>query len=317
MPAVLVDFLVAVVNGLPAPLDYGVNLGGAVHGVGQYPGRAKKRGELDIDIRVFDFGLAGEPELTAEEFLGRRGCVEGLCAAGDLDDALVAMPSAFAGGGHSGAELVRVVEEGAAGRKRVGGAVAADLSAAGCGRALIHLPRRAVVELIVTAALEQPARLFWLALIAAAEVGGALVEAVLVRAAKGRLHVGMGGDAGEDARQAVEALLVLLGVDFGSWEGVYRLAYSSFSSGHLIFFCRARSQKINPPCDAICSRVKSVKIGAMCCIRSPCMSSKYFFAWCSAEIRRTGTQDSSCICRSLSVVAGARLKVCLRSELSK
>ena len=98
--------------GLPAPLDYGVNLGEAVHGVGQYAGRAKKRCELDIDIGVFNFGLAGEPELSAEEFLGRRWRAEGLCAAGDLDDALVAVPRAFAGGGHSGAELIRVVEEG-------------------------------------------------------------------------------------------------------------------------------------------------------------------------------------------------------------
>ena len=91
------------------------------------------------------------------------------------------------------------------------------MSAAGCGRALVRLPGRAVVELVVAAALEQPARLFWLALVAAAEVGGALVEAVLVRAAEGRLHVGMGGDAREDARQTVEALLVILGVDLGHW----------------------------------------------------------------------------------------------------
>ena len=116
MAAVLVDFLVAVVDGLPAPLDYRVDLGGSIHGLGQYAGRAKKRRELDIDIRVLDFGLAGEPELTAEEVLGRRWRVEGLRAAGDLDDALVAVASAPAGGRHSGTELIRVVEEGAAGR---------------------------------------------------------------------------------------------------------------------------------------------------------------------------------------------------------
>lgn len=49
-------------------------------------------------------------------------------------------------------------------------------------------------------------------------MSGALVKAVLVRAAEGRLHVGMGGDAREDTRQAVEALLVLLGVDLGHGE---------------------------------------------------------------------------------------------------
>jgi len=79
--AVLVDFLVAVVDGLSPPLDYRVDLSRAVDGLGQYAGRAKKRCELDIDIGVFDFGLAGEPELTAEEFLGWRWCVEGLRAA--------------------------------------------------------------------------------------------------------------------------------------------------------------------------------------------------------------------------------------------
>ena len=215
MAAVLVDFLVAVRDGLPAPLDYGVNLSGAFDGLGKYSRCAEKWCKLDIDIGVFDFGLTGEPEFTTEEVLGRCWRVEGLRAACNFDDALVAVASASAGSGHAGAKLIRVVEESAAGRKWVGGAVAADLSTAGCGRTLIRLPRRAVVELVVTAALEQPARLFWLALVAAAEVGGALVEAILVRAAEGRLHVGMGGDASEDARQAVEAFLVLLGVDLG------------------------------------------------------------------------------------------------------
>ena len=132
------------------------------------------------------------------------------------------------------------------------------------------------------------------------------------------LHVGMGGDAREDARQAVDTLLVFLGVDLGHGQvGCIRVgAYSSFNSGHLMFFCDDRSRRINPPCDAICSRVKSVKIGATCCIRSPNMSSTLCFVWRSTETLAglQGSSGSSCICWSFLAVAGDRLKVCWQSE---
>ena len=63
--------------------------------------------------------------------------------------------------------------------------------------ALVFLPGRTVVDLVVAAAVEQFNLFIWPSLVAAAKFGGALVKAVFVRAAVQRLLVGVTGHAFE------------------------------------------------------------------------------------------------------------------------
>ena len=88
----------------------------------------------------------------------------------------------------------------------MGSTFAVDIAATGNGIArdwtLVSLPCRPIVDLIVTAAIEQSAfflRALRSALVAAAELGGALFEAVFIWTAVQRLLVGVVGNFSQNA----------------------------------------------------------------------------------------------------------------------
>ena len=87
----------------------------AADGVGEDSGLAAQDGEFDVGAGVVDDGLAGETVVVAQEAFGVGGRAEGVHAAPYLDDALVALAGATAGGRDAHAEVVGVVEDGAAG----------------------------------------------------------------------------------------------------------------------------------------------------------------------------------------------------------
>ena len=70
--------------------------------------------ELDVGVGIGYVCLAGQPVVVAKECFLVSGGVEGVFTLSDLDDALVALAAAIAGGGHSDAEGVRVLEDGLA-----------------------------------------------------------------------------------------------------------------------------------------------------------------------------------------------------------
>ena len=131
-----------------------------------------------------DRRLAGEPERRAQEDSRVRRGRRALGAVEHLDDALATATRAPARGRHAAPGRRR--------SRRASGRTAARRTAlrrphrSASRRAQLGLPGAPIVDLVVAAADSQLALDSRRALVAAAELRGAVVEAVLVRAAAGR-----------------------------------------------------------------------------------------------------------------------------------
>ena len=222
--AVLVHLLAVVVDVIPPPGDHGIERRVFFFGNGQDLGRAPQGCEGDVHVRIDDAGLAGEAVVLPQEGLRLRPGRQPFHPLLDFHDALVADAVAETGGRHLHGEVVGVVEDGSAddrgpGRRAVGHRSAGRVWGSIHGRIrpfarrLLRLPGAAVIELVVAAAYEQSAGFPGLALVAAPEPGGTLVETVLVGTAVGGLLGRVGHHVLEDGRDAVQPLLVRRLVD--------------------------------------------------------------------------------------------------------
>ena len=98
--AVVVDMLIGVEDRVAVPGHDGVDRNRRCGGGSQDPGRAVERCKFDIDIGIFDPGLAGEAELVAQKIFRLGWRVERFGTVFDFDDALVALRPLSLGASH-------------------------------------------------------------------------------------------------------------------------------------------------------------------------------------------------------------------------
>ena len=221
---------------LPFQPRQGLDGGMAANRLGQDPGTTAQQGKFDGGAGVQDPGLTGQAIVLTEELLGLGGGGQRFPAPDDLDDALVTLPAAAAGGGDPHSKVVGVVENRPAGhqvqlvvtvverrhdsaipragetRARLqvplekvvpesGQPTACDPSRHG----LLDLPGIPIVQIVASGAERQPFGTGTPGLVSAPEPGGAAIPGILVGAPPFGYEVGRFADLPVDLPEAIHA----------------------------------------------------------------------------------------------------------------
>ena len=196
---VLVDHLAIVKHLVTGPGDHGIDFEVYGRGRGEDLGASLEQFEINIEVGIFDDRLAGQPIVVSQEIFGLGARGQSFGAVLDLDDALMTDPAAAARSGNLHYQLIGEVEDRLAALQAAAAAVVRDPSHA----RLAGFPSILIVQPVVARADRQAAGFRGLPFVAAPKLRGALVQAVLVRAAPLRHFSGVLRHPRQDFRQAI------------------------------------------------------------------------------------------------------------------